>query len=457
MEKNSNAKRDFGSFHSSNVEELIFCPESDYISPKLDITFDSNEFDSLEFGSSDLKKKLFCLDEKFCFLNHGAFGLTFKPVIDYVHEWKCYAESQPLRFYDRQIMPLLVDLIRKFSSTIFKCKPNELALVENCTFAFNSLILSLDLSPGDKIFIFSTTYGVYKKILKDYCIKKKVILIEEPIIFPIINKDDLELKTVEKFKSILNADEEEKKIKLVLVDHIPSNQPFLMPIEKISEYCKLKRPEILFVVDAAHSLGSVKHFSLDLLPNIDVLFTNCHKWFCGPKGSGFLFVKENSFKIRPSVYSHGINSGFNSEFIWSGLKDYSIYLGLYANLEIWMNCFGGFEKPIDYCYSLAKQASEYLKNLWQTSFMVDPNLCSTMICVRLPDKFVNNVIKKDNIQPMFSYDDAETVQNFFYYSHLIEVPIKYIQNSLYVRLSAHIYNKIDEYEFLGDVVMENNY
>lgn len=454
MEENTVAKRDFGSFHSSNVEELIHASELDYNAPKLDIVFDSIEFDQLKFGSSELKQKLFFLDSKFCFLNHGAFGLTFKPVLDYVHEWKCYAETQPLRFYDRQIMPLLVDLIRKFSSLVFKCKPNELVLVENCTFAFNSLISSLKLNPGDKIFIFSTTYGVYKKILKEFCAKEKLILVEEAISFPIHNESDLENKTLEKFKSVLGSDEKEKKIKLVLIDHVPSNQPFLIPIEKISYYCKLIRSDILFVVDAAHSLGSVKEFRMDRYPNIDIMFTNCHKWFCGPKGTGFLFVRDNVFRIRPAVQSHGINSGFNSEFIWSGLKDYSNFLGLYGNLQIWLNCFGSLEKPIEYCNNLIKQSSEYLRNLWQTSFMVDPSLCSTMICVRLPDRFVRNIIKKND--SIFSYDDAEAIQNFLYFNHSIEVPIKCIQNFLYVRLSAHIYNKMEDYEFLGDVVMVNN-
>ncbi|CAF0954960.1 unnamed protein product [Brachionus calyciflorus] len=450
-------KRDFGSFHSSNVEELIHQSELDYKSPSLSVVFDSTKFKDLNFGSLELKKQLFYLSGDFCFLNHGAFGLSFKPVIDYVHDWKCYAESQPLRFNDRQIIPLLVDLIRKFAKLIFKCKPNEMALVENCTFAFNSLINSLTLKKGEKIFILSTTYGVYKKILREYCDKNEVILIEEQISFPINDKIELETQTLKKLELNLIKDENEHKIKLILIDHIPSNQPFLMPIEKISNYCKSKRPDILFVVDAAHSLGSVKNFTFDKYPNVDILFTNCHKWFCGPKGTGFVYVKENiNFKLRPCVHSHGINSGFNSEFIWTGLKDYSIFLGLYANLDLWLNCFGGMDGPIDYCYSLIREASIYLKNLWDTGYMVDYSLCSTMVCVRLPIKFVRNILGKvgrenENI----SYDQAEVIQNYFYFNHSIEVPVKCVQNNLYVRLSAHIYNRIQDYELLGDVVMAN--
>lgn len=163
------SKRDFGSFHSSNVEELIYQSDADYKSPNLDVIFDSSSsklsLSDLHLGSSELKRSLFYLDPEFCFLNHGAFGLTFKPTIEYTHKWECFAESQPLRFYDRLIMPLLVDLIRSFAR-ILNCRPYELSLVDNCTFAFNSVLNSMRLEKNDRVFIFSTCYGVYKKILR---------------------------------------------------------------------------------------------------------------------------------------------------------------------------------------------------------------------------------------------------------------------------------------------------
>ena len=92
------------------------------------------------------------------------------------------------------------------------------------------------------------------------------------------------------------------------------------------------RPDILFVVDGAHTLGSTPMLQLK---HVDFFFTNCHKWFCGPKGTAFLFKNKNVtptvMDFRPVVLSHGINTGFNSEFVWSGLKDYTVYLG--GNIE----------------------------------------------------------------------------------------------------------------------------
>jgi isopenicillin-N epimerase len=454
-------KRDFGSFHSSNVEELIGCDESNYKKPHLVVSFDAKlDFNVVDFGSEQLRENLFYLSNEFTFLNHGAFGMTFRPVVDYVHKWQQYAESQPLRFYDRQIMPLVCDLTRTFARQVFKCKPNELTLVENCTFAFNSVINSMKLNRNEKVFIYSTTYGVYKKILREKCTKSDAILIEHTVNFPIFTQEDLDRNFLQSLAYNLANDANEKRIKYVFVDHIPSNHPFIVPINKIADMLKQMRADIVLVVDAAHSLGSVKLFDLK---NIDILFTNCHKWFCGPKGTALLFKNEHlqtkkSFELRPAVMSHGITAGFNSEFIWSGLKDYSAYMGLYGNLEIWLNHFKGFDCVVDYCHELIKKAGEWLCAAWSTEFLVNPEFCSTMLCVRLPDMFVKNTCKlEENQSPTkLTYDQAEIVQNFLFISYKIEVPIKCIQEKLYVRISAHIYNKLTDYIHLGNAVLDHN-
>lgn len=113
--------------------------------------------------------------------------------------------------------------------------------------------------------------------------------------------------------------------------------------------------------------------------------------------------------------------------------------------------FGGLDTSIEYCTSLAREAGNYLKKSWSTSFLVEPGLCTTMMCVRLPDEFVSNVVLVNEI----SYDQAELVQNYLYFQYSIEVPIKCIQNQLYVRISAHLYNNMDDYKKLANAVLEN--
>lgn len=63
---------------------------------------------------------------------------------------------------------------------------------------------------------------MYKKILKNYCEQSGVILVEEPISFPILTEEDLDSKTLKKLEIAFENDALEKRIKLVLIDHIPS-------------------------------------------------------------------------------------------------------------------------------------------------------------------------------------------------------------------------------------------
>lgn len=81
MQRNIHVKRDFGSFFSSNVDELVNLSDSDYKSPPFSIQFNSQDHCGIKLGSSELKEKLFFLTNEFTFLNHAAFGLTFKPVV----------------------------------------------------------------------------------------------------------------------------------------------------------------------------------------------------------------------------------------------------------------------------------------------------------------------------------------------------------------------------------------
>lgn len=446
MTTNNQGKRDFGSFFSSNVEELIRLNEDEYRALELPIKFDFELSKDALFGSLKLKQDLFYLNNDYIFLNHGAFGCTFKPVIDYNHKLQAYSESQPLKFYDREVMPLMVHVIRRLAN-ILKCKPSELVLVENCTFAFNSVLNSIeqDLKPHDEIFIFNTTYGVYKKILRKYCANNEVNLIEETIEFPLLTQDDIKTKVIDKFKQVL---EEHDSIKYVFIDYIPSNHSFIMPIKHLIDICHSYK-HIKIIIDAAHAFGSIDNLNLSEL-NADILFGNCHKWLCASKGTGFLFKKEN-IQIKPCVLSHGLDSGFHSEFMWIGLKDYCSYLALHSTLDLWSNHLGGFTNVIQYCNNLAKKASLYLKEKWNTEFLVHPDFCASMVLVRLPLKFIQKCVSIDD---KLTYDQAELVQNYLHFKHNIEIPIKSIQNNLYVRLSCHIYNNFNEFKYLCDVIHE---
>ena len=430
------ARRDFGSFHSSNVEELLNLPDDQSISLPIPFSlYDYTNDGKIPFGRLMLEK-YFLLDNKYIFINHGAFGCVLRQALEYSHLFQYYIEKQPLRFYDREIFPRLVDVTRKMAKVLCCTTPKNLILVENVTFAFNSVVSSLNIDENSYIFITSTMYGAYKKYIKNICSNTGAKFFECLIEFPI---DDIN-KVMEKIKIDLKS----SSFTYAFFDHIPSNSPFILPINDLCYYCK--QLNIPCIIDGAHALGSIDcrfDYEDDYLP--DIYLTNCHKWFCAPKGVGLLYIKSNTkLSIHPCVQSHGINSGLHSEFLWTGLKDYTSFLALTECLRFWSHY--GIKMIIDHNTQLAKDASDLLVQMWKTFKLTSDDISGPMRCIKLP-------ISNDNNDD-FKYDDAEIIQNQLYHDFNIEVPIKNIDGNLYVRISAHIYNYIEQYEQLGYAILQ---
>ncbi|XP_077977327.1 uncharacterized protein LOC144432898 [Glandiceps talaboti] len=432
MATGSNVKRDFGSFHSSNVQELIEKPEKDYKPPLIPIELPNfeeySEGKNCPFGK-EVRSKHFLLED-FNFLNHGAFGVALKEAVDATQKWQYYIERQPVRFMDREILPLLVYITRRLAKFV-GCDTTDLVLVQNATTATNSVIKSIKFKPDDVIYCLNVTYGAVKKLLKFMSEETGAIIQEENLEFPITGKDDI----INKVKETLRPG-----CRLAVFDHIPSNTPFIMPIKELIDLCHSRGVPVL--IDGAHSLGALPLNIRDLNP--DYYVGNCHKWFCCPKGCGYLYVKKELQKTtRPMIVSHGFGSGFSSEYMWSGLQDYTSFLSLHTVLDFWDTV--GPDKIRKYIYTLAKQAADLLVEKWQTRLLAPQDMFGSMVLVQLP-----STLHKGKT---CDYNLAESIQNQLFHCFDTEVPIKAVQGELYVRISVHIYNELSEYQQLTDAVL----
>ena len=80
------------------------------------------------------------------------------------------------------------------------------------------------------------------------------------------------------------------------------------PIEEIGQIVKQFNPEIVYHVDAIQAYGKFKIVPKKL--NIDLLSVSGHK-IHGPKGTGFLYVKEKT-KIKPIILGGGQQKAMRS-------------------------------------------------------------------------------------------------------------------------------------------------
>ncbi|XP_032877879.1 L-cysteine desulfhydrase-like [Amblyraja radiata] len=92
------------------------------------------------------------------------------------------------------------------------------------------------------------------------------------------------------------------------------------------------------------------------------------------------------------------------------------------------------------------QAVDLLVGRWKTGLLAPREMFGSMVCVRLPES-----LQEDRAA---NYEHAETIQNALYSRYNIEVPVKALAGSLYVRVSVHIYNELEQYQKLADAVEE---
>ena len=95
---------------------------------------------------------------------------------------------------------------------------------------------------------------------------------------------------------------------LVSIMHVNNEIGALQPIEDIGKVIKGANPKCLFHVDAIQSYGKIQIYPKKA--NIDLLSVSGHK-IHGPKGSGFLFIKDKT-KVKPLIHGGGQQRGMRS-------------------------------------------------------------------------------------------------------------------------------------------------
>lgn len=115
--------------------------------------------------------------------------------------------------------------------------------------------------------------------------------------------DNYGVISLEELKSAIRPD-----TILVSIMQVNNEIGALQPIEEAGKIIRAANPKTLFHVDAIQSYGKMAIFPKKW--NVDMLSVSGHK-IHGPKGSGFLFVKDKT-KIKPIIYGGGQQKGMRS-------------------------------------------------------------------------------------------------------------------------------------------------
>jgi len=384
-------------------------------------------------------KEHWLLDPAITFLNHGSFGACPKVVLAKQNELREQLEREPVRFMVRELEPLIDDA-RATLAEFVGADPASIAFVPNATAGVNAVLRSLDLDRHDELLVTSHEYNASRNAL-DYVAGlagAKVVPIDVP--FPLRSSDEI----VERVLAAVTD-----RTRLLLIDHITSQTGLIFPIARIID--ELNKRGIDTLVDGAHAPG--------MLPlNLEALgaayYTgNLHKWVCAPKGAAFLFVRATRrLGIRPVVISHGANatrtdrSRFHLEFDWPGTFDPTACLSVPTALRFLASLAeGGWPEVMRRNHDLALRARDLLCQRLGIDAPAPDDMLGSMAAVPLPEG-------KPYVPTLY----GDPLQDALFYEHNIEVPLHPWphQPKRVLRVSAQLYNTIEDYEKLADALDE---
>ncbi|MGZ8937828.1 MAG: aminotransferase class V-fold PLP-dependent enzyme [Limisphaerales bacterium] len=384
--------------------------------------------------------RLWWLDPKITFLNHGSFGACPKAVLNHQSELRHKLEREPVAFMVRELEPLM-DKARAALARFVGAKANNLVFVRNATSGVNAVLRSLEFKRGDEILVTDHEYNACRNVVDFVAERSGARVVVAPIPFPLANEEQIITPMLERVTH---------RTRLALVDHITSQTAVVMPLQRIVR--ELESRDVPVLVDAAHAPGMVP---LELTKLGASYYTGtCHKWICAPKGAALLHVREDRQKeIRPTVISHGANSQrkdrsrFQIEFGWAGTWDPTAVLSVPFAIEYFGSLLpGGWSEVLKRNRSLALAA----RTLLCDELEIEPPCPDSMIGSIASLPIADGKSVKPPKTPLY----LDALQEKLFKQWHIEVPVIPwpAPPKRLLRISAQLYNFLPQYERLGEAL-----
>lgn len=226
-------------------------------------------------------RKQFLIPADEIYLNNGTVGSSPRPVLKAVFD--SYNDTERMAQEDPEDYPIWGygpwNEYRDPLAAFVGCKRDEIALVRNATEANSYIANGVDLKAGDEVILTDEEHpgGEHPWDLR----AKRYGIVLKKITLP---------KPVPDASTVLNlfSDAITPKTRVIFFSHITTVTGVVLPAKQL---CALARSKgILSAVDGAHVTGMMKLNVRDL--GCDMYTSSPHKWLQAPKGSGFLYVRD---------------------------------------------------------------------------------------------------------------------------------------------------------------------
>lgn len=254
-------------------------------------------------------------------LNNAGAGLMPTQVLDtvvgYLEEEAMYGGYETEERFADEISAVRTSLAR-----LINAHQGEIALEDNATRAWDLAFYGVRLRRGDEI-ITTTTEYVSNLAAYHHRRDRDGVIVS---VAPDTADGDVDIEAIESMISPRTA--------LITLNHVPTSSGLVQPAAGVGEVAR--RHEIPFLLDACQSVGQLP-IDVEVI-GCDMLSATSRKYLRGPRGAGFLYVRddfldrldpvfvelESVASVSPDDYE--LHSGAHRFETWE--KSYANVLGL---------------------------------------------------------------------------------------------------------------------------------
>jgi len=226
-------------------------------------------------------RRQFLIPEDEVYLNNGTVGSSPAPVLRAIFDG--YTTTEKMDQQDPEDYPIwgyaAWNEFRDPLAAFVGCNRDEIALLRNATEANSYIANGIDMKPGDEVLMTDQEHPggeqPWQLRAKRYGIVVKKITLPKPV------------QNADQVLNLFN-DAITPRTRVMFFSHITTATGVVLPAERL---CALARSKgILSAVDGAHVTGMMRLNVHDL--GCDMYSSSPHKWLQAPKGSGFLYVRD---------------------------------------------------------------------------------------------------------------------------------------------------------------------